>query len=56
MNQVLTTAQTDRAAGVLLATAAGDSLGVPYEFGSPPRANELAEMKGGGLGRGSLLS
>lgn len=50
MNQVLTTAQTDRAAGVLLATAAGDALGVPYEFGRPPQADELAEMKGGGLG------
>ncbi len=46
----LTTAQTDRAAGVLLATAAGDALGVPYEFGTPPRDGELAEMTGGGLG------
>ena len=25
--------QTDRAIGVLLASAAGDALGVPYEFG-----------------------
>ena len=32
----LTTAQRDRAAGVLLATAAGDALGVPYEFATPP--------------------
>ncbi|TYL50071.1 hydrolase [Nocardioides sp. BGMRC 2183] len=46
----LTTAQTDRAAGVLLASAAGDALGVPYEFNHPPSAAELAEMKGGGLG------
>lgn len=46
----LSTAQTDRAAGVLLTTAAGDALGVPYEFDSPPVAAELAEMKGGGLG------
>lgn len=46
----LTTAQTDRAAGVLLASAAGDALGVPYEFNHPPKASELAEMKGGGLG------
>lgn len=30
----LTTAQLDRAAGVLLGTAAGDALGVPYEFES----------------------
>ncbi len=46
----LTTAQTDRAAGVLLATAAGDALGVPYEFARAPGPDELAEMKGGGLG------
>ena len=46
----LSTAQTDRAAGVLLASAAGDALGVPYEFAHPPGAGELAEMKGGGLG------
>ena len=37
----LTTAQTDRAAGVLLASAAGDALGVPYEFNYPPSAAEL---------------
>jgi ADP-ribosylglycohydrolase len=46
----LTTAQHDRAAGVLLGQACGDALGVPYEFAPPPRAHELAEMKGGGLG------
>lgn len=46
----LTAAQHDRAAGVLLATAAGDALGVPYEFATPPHAGELAEMRGGGLG------
>ncbi len=46
----LTIVQTDRAAGVLLATAAGDALGVPYEFARPPGATELAEMAGGGLG------
>ena len=28
----LTTAQSDRAAGVLLGQASGDALGVPYEF------------------------
>lgn len=44
----LTTAQHDRAAGVLLGTAAGDALGAPYEF-QPPRKPELAvEMVGGG--------
>lgn len=46
----LSTAQTDRAAGVLLTGAAGDALGVPYEFARPPGADELAEMRGGGLG------
>ncbi|GII99895.1 ADP-ribosylglycohydrolase [Sediminihabitans luteus] len=40
----------DRAAGVLVAQAAGDSLGVPYEFAMPPRDDELAVMRGGGLG------
>ena len=48
--QRLTAAQSDRAAGVLLATACGDALGVPYEFGRPPGPGELAEMRGGGLG------
>lgn len=31
----LTAAQLDRACGVLLATAAGDALGAPFEFGAP---------------------
>jgi ADP-ribosylglycohydrolase len=44
----LTTAQLDRACGVLLATAAGDALGAPYEFG-PPRGPKLqVAMVGGG--------
>ncbi len=44
----LTTAQLDRACGVLLATAAGDAVGAPYEFG-PPRGPELeVAMVGGG--------
>lgn len=44
----LTTAQLDRAVGVLLATAAGDALGAPYEF-QPPRGPELeVAMVGGG--------
>ncbi|WP_238419514.1 ADP-ribosylglycohydrolase family protein [Gordonia sp. 'Campus'] len=47
----LTTAQLDRAAGVLLATAAGDALGVPYEFESRVlRDDEPPQMLGGGLG------
>jgi len=47
----LTTAQLDRAVGVLLGTAAGDALGAPYEFG-PPRGPELevAMVGGGGFG------
>lgn len=46
----LSTAQHDRAAGVILGQACGDALGVPYEFERPPGSGELAEMKGGGLG------
>lgn len=46
----LTTAQLDRAAGALLGTAAGDALGVPYEFTRRPGPGELAAMIGGGLG------
>ncbi len=44
----LTAAQLDRASGVLLATAAGDALGAPYEF-QPPRGPEMdVSMIGGG--------
>src|SRR6516162_4576993 len=44
----LSTAQLDRACGVLLGTAAGDALGAAYEFG-PPRGPELeVAMVGGG--------
>ena len=44
----LTTAQLDRACGVLLATAAGDALGAAYELG-PPRGPQLeVAMVGGG--------
>jgi ADP-ribosyl-[dinitrogen reductase] hydrolase len=41
--------QTDRAVGVLLASAAGDALGVPYEFGMRALRGE-PEQLGGGLG------
>jgi len=42
--------QMDRAVGALLG-AAGDALGVPYEFGSRTlRPDEPAQMLGGGLG------
>lgn len=44
----LTPLQNDRAAGVLVALAAGDALGAGYEFGAPlPDGAEVA-MKGGG--------
>ncbi|MGZ6832984.1 MAG: ADP-ribosylglycohydrolase family protein [Mycobacteriaceae bacterium] len=44
----LTTAQLERACGVLLGTAAGDALGAAYEFG-PPRGPKLdVAMVGGG--------
>jgi ADP-ribosyl-[dinitrogen reductase] hydrolase len=39
----------DRAAGALLGSAAGDALGVPYEFATSPLVSE-PEQKGGGLG------
>lgn len=44
----LTTAQHDRAAGVLLATAAGDALGAGYEFGPPLDYSTTIRMAGGG--------
>ena len=44
----LTTAQLDRACGVLLATAAGDALGAGYEFGPPLAPDAPVAMKGGG--------
>ncbi|MFE0627557.1 ADP-ribosylglycohydrolase family protein [Streptomyces sp. NPDC058864] len=40
----------DRAAGVLLGAAAGDALGVPYEFASTLREDQRPGMIGGGLG------
>ena len=43
------TSRKDRIEGVLLATAAGDALGAPYEF-QPPRGPELdVAMVGGGV-------
>lgn len=44
----LKAAQLDRAAGLLLATAVGDALGVPYEFA--PHFTGDPRMVGGGLG------
>ena len=45
----LNSAQTDRACGVLIASAAGDALGAGYEF-TYPAADLVPVMKGGGLG------
>ncbi|TIC86818.1 ADP-ribosylglycohydrolase family protein [Nocardioides sp. GY 10113] len=45
----LTSAQLDRAVGVVLASAAGDALGAGYEFAEIP-AGLVPEMIGGGLG------
>jgi ADP-ribosylglycohydrolase len=44
----LTTAQRDRACGVLLATAVGDALGAGYEFGPPLPDDAPVTMRGGG--------
>jgi ADP-ribosylglycohydrolase len=44
----LTTAQVDRACGVLLGTAAGDALGAGYEFRPPLPDGAKVTMKGGG--------
>jgi ADP-ribosyl-[dinitrogen reductase] hydrolase len=44
----LSTAQLDRACGVLLATAAGDALGAGYEFGPPLPDDAPVTMSGGG--------
>jgi ADP-ribosyl-[dinitrogen reductase] hydrolase len=44
----LTAAQIDRACGVLVATAAGDALGAPYEFQPARGAGQQVAMVGGG--------
>ena len=44
----LTSAQNDRAAGLILGTAAGDALGAGYEFGPPLSDDTVVTMKGGG--------
>lgn len=52
MTPDLTPALLDRAAGVLMAMAAGDALGTGYEFATPPVEGTAgtAGMVGGGLG------
>lgn len=48
-DDTLTTGQADRAAGVLLAQAAGDALGAPYEFQTTPLPEDTPiRMTGGG--------
>ena len=44
----LTSAQLDRAAGVLLGMACGDALGAGYEFGPPLPTGAAVAMTGGG--------
>lgn len=44
----LNSLQNDRAAGVLVAMAAGDALGAGYEFGAPLPDGAEVSMKGGG--------
>ena len=52
----LTSAQVDRACGVLLGSAVGDALGAAYEFG-PPRGPELeVAMVGAEASAGNLVS
>lgn len=46
----LTTAQTDRACGVILGSAVGDALGAGYEFGCAAVGPDGPAMIGGGLG------
>jgi ADP-ribosyl-[dinitrogen reductase] hydrolase len=48
MTRRLTTAQLDRAAGVLLGLACGDALGAPFEFGPPLGRGVPVAMNGGG--------
>ncbi|WP_160051747.1 ADP-ribosylglycohydrolase family protein [Nocardiopsis sp. FR26] len=50
LSRISTAHQDDRAAGVLLAAACGDALGVPYEFGAPLPREQTPQMIGGGLG------
>jgi ADP-ribosylglycohydrolase len=44
----VTPLQNDRAAGVLVALAAGDALGAGYEFSAPLPDGAEVTMKGGG--------
>ena len=48
MTTRLSSAQVDRAAGVLLGMACGDALGAPFEFGPPLGLDVAITMTGGG--------
>src|SRR5665647_2604104 len=48
MTTRLSSAQVDRAAGVMLGMACGDALGAPFEFGLPLGPDFPVAMKGGG--------
>lgn len=50
MDTRLSSAQVDRACGLLLGAAVGDALGAGYEFGSAQLGAEPPRMIGGGLG------
>ncbi|NYH52677.1 ADP-ribosylglycohydrolase [Nocardiopsis arvandica] len=50
MNLPLPGTTDDRVVGVLLGSACGDALGVPYEFGPRLAEDRVPEMAGGGLG------
>ena len=45
--QVFGAAAIDRAVGAVVASAAGDALGAPYEFG-PPNPEAPCQLEGGG--------
>jgi ADP-ribosyl-[dinitrogen reductase] hydrolase len=49
-SHALTPVQLDRAAGVLLGTAAGDALGAGYEFSHPTHDTEIDMIGGGPFG------
>src|SRR3954463_13623858 len=50
MNKLMTPVTIDRAAGAVLASAVGDALGAPYEFGAPDPTARCAMEGGGGFG------
>ncbi len=45
----LSSTQHDRALGAVIASAVGDALGAPFEFGGPYETTEAITMRGGGM-------